>query len=122
MGYAQGTQSTESYNKSVAAAKKLTVSNLKVKAKGKNRTQVSWRKNKNADGYEIRYSTNGNFKKSVKTVKIDKTNSKKLLKKLKSGKKWYFQIRTYKKLSNPKTGKTTTVYGKWSKIKKIKIK
>jgi hypothetical protein len=53
--------------------------------------------------------------KSYKTVK-------KTIKKLKAGKVYSFKIRPYKKVEHLLTGKMKKVYGKWSKVKKIKAK
>ena len=72
---------------------------------------VKWKKKTNIAGYQIQYSTNSKFKKENKSIKIKsaKTVSKKITK-LKSNKKYYVRIRTYK-------GKK---YSKWSKVKSIK--
>lgn len=64
--------------------------------------------------YEIRYATNKKFKKAKK-IKTKKNVIK--LKKLKKGKKYYIKVRAYKKISDG-----DTIYSKWSKIKKVKIK
>ena len=83
---------------------------------------VSWKKNRDADGYQIWYSTDKKFKQSVKSIKIDKSNAKELLKKLKPGKKLYVKIRAYKRIKYPGSGKKITVYGEWSKVKSFKVK
>lgn len=89
----------------------------KVKAKpGKKKVKLSWRKVKNATGYQIQMSTKK--KKGYKTVKILKKNKTTYTKKkLKSKKKYYFRVRAYVK--NSSGGK---LYGKWSKVKKVKVK
>ncbi len=66
-------------------------------------------------GYQIIYSQNKNFKNS-KTVNIKNTNTKKTIKNLKSNKRYYIKVRTYK-----------TIYGKmyystWSQAKSIIVK
>lgn len=81
---------------------------------GKRKMTVSFWSVSDADGYQIRYSTNKKFKKDVKLVKTKST--RKTIKKLKRRKKYYVQIRAYKKVQ----GKT--VYGKWSAKKSAKIK
>ena len=65
-----------------------------------------------------------NFKKGVKKVKVNKPNkTKKIIKKkLKAGKRYFVQVRAFKKITDPATGKTRTVYGKWSNKKKFKVK
>ncbi len=81
----------------------------KVTKKGKNKCLVKLKKVANATGYQVQYSTDKAFKKNVKKV-----TSKKLsctIKKLRSGKKYYFRARAFIKSS----GKT--VYGAYSSIK-----
>jgi alpha-L-fucosidase 2 len=74
------------------------------------------KKVKQASGYEIRYSAKKNMKAS-KYVKINKgTILKKSIKKLKSGKKYYVQVRAVKKSGTDK------YYSKWSKKKNVKVK
>lgn len=81
---------------------------------GKRKMTVSFWSVSDADGYQIRYSTNKKFKSRVKVTKTKST--RKTIKKLKRRKKYYVQIRAYKKVQ----GKT--VYGKWSAKKSAKIK
>ena len=78
---------------------------------------VSWKKDKNATGYILQYSTDKHFKKNVKTVTIsnNKTTSKKI-EKLKPRKKYYVRVCSYKKSSNGK------VCGDYSKVKTITVK
>ncbi|MBQ9014662.1 MAG: hypothetical protein IJ109_00950 [Firmicutes bacterium] len=104
-----------------AKAKMMTVKRFKVKAKKGKKAKLSWKKVKNADGYEIYRSTKKNGKyKLVKTItkasKVKITN-----KKLKAKKKYYYKIRPYRLVKDP-TGKMVKVYGKFSAKKKIKAK
>ena len=88
----------------------------KVKANGKKKIKVSWKKDKNASGYEITYSTKKSFKgKKTIVVKSNKTTSK-VVKKLTSKKKYFVKVRSYKQV-----GKTKT-YGAYSKVKTVKVK
>lgn len=72
---------------------------------------------KKVSGYkfQIKVSTSKKFKKSVKTYKTSKTTYT-TKKKFTKGRTYYVKVRTYKKID----GKT--YYGKWSKVKKVKIK
>ncbi|MDE5779599.1 MAG: leucine-rich repeat protein [Lachnospiraceae bacterium] len=84
---------------------------------------VTYNKINNAKGYEIQYSTNGNFK-SAKKKSVSKT--KVVINKLKKNKTYYVRVRPYKmvklySLSNRKN-QTIKYYGAWSKTKKVKIK
>ena len=76
--------------------------------KGKKLT-VKWAKDKKASGYQVQASTDKKFKKSVKSKKTAKISY--TFTKLKSGKKYYIRVRSYKK-----SGKET-LYGTWSKVK-----
>lgn len=91
----------------------INISSLSVKGKT---VTVKWKKQKNqVTGYQIRYSTKSNMKSS-KTITISKksTTSKKISK-LKNKKKYYIQIRTYKKVGK------TKYYSDWSKKGTAKI-
>lgn len=56
---------------------------------------VEWKK-LDCTGYEIIYTTDRKFKKGLKTVKIKNSNTtKKAIKKLKKGKKYYVKVRAY---------------------------
>lgn len=96
---------------------KLSKVTLKlVKSKSKKSVFIKWKKVKDADGYEIQYSTKSNIKKAkTVTIKKAKTTSK-TIKKLSSKKKYYIRIRAYKNIDKGK------VYGKWSSKKSVKIK
>ena len=95
------------------AAKALKVSGLKAKAKSKKFT-VSWKKNADAEAYQVQYKLSSakkfsNLKKSVTKVSVKS-------KKLKKGKKYIFQVRTIKTVNGKK------IYGKWVKTKAVKCK
>lgn len=90
---------------------------IKLQSKGKKQLTLNWqKKTKQVTGYEIRVSTS---KKMIKAksyaVSKNKTTSK-TIKNLKSKKKYYVQIRTYKKVEKKK------FYSGWSKVKSIKVK
>ncbi len=90
---------------------KTTLSSVK-NVKGKKMT-VKWKKNTKGKGYQIQYSTDKNFKKGNKTVKIGKNSTtSKTISKLKKGKTYYVRIRTV-------NGSNTS---DWSGVKSVKIK
>ncbi len=77
---------------------------------------IKWKTTNNADGYEIRYSTNKSMK-SAKTVKVTSASStSKKVSKLKAKKTYYVQIRAYRTVSGKK------YYSAWSKAKSVKTK
>ena len=83
--------------------------------KGKKVKIILKKKVSGAKGYEVAYSTNKKFKKSVKKVRF--TGKSKTIVKLKKNRTYYIKVRAYKKDSKGKR-----VYGAYSKVKKIKIK
>lgn len=100
---------TAVYKKTAKPAKpKVTLKSKKKKA------AVSWKKVKNANGYEVKYSQKKNMKGAKKKTT---TKAKYTIKKLKSKKYVYVQVRAYTKdsLGNK-------VYGKFSKKKKVYVK
>ena len=76
--------------------------------------KVTWKNIEEATGYQIKISSNNNFSKA-KTVNTINA-SKKTIKKLKSGTKYYVKVRAYTKINGNKK------YGNWSKIKSVKTK
>lgn len=75
------------------------------------------KKVKKVSGYKVKLSQNKKLKKS-KTYRIKK--NQKTVKGLKQGKKYFVKVRAYKKIKIKR--KSKTVYGKWSKVKSMKIK
>ena len=95
---------------------KLAKQTAKVKSNGKKSIKVSWKKDKQASGYEIVYSAKKSFS-GKKTIVVKKnTTTNKIIKKLISKKKYYVKVRSYKQSRKTKT------YGKYSTVKNITIK
>lgn len=80
--------------------KKTSISKLK---RGKKSFKASWKKvSAQVTGYQVRYSTKSNMSRNkTVTVKSFKTTAK-TVKKLKKGKKYYVQVRTYKTVNGVK--------------------
>lgn len=98
--------------------KKTSIKKLK---KGKKYFKIYWKKVSGTTGYQIQYSTDKKFKKNKKTVTLKKSKTTSFtIKKLKSKKKYYVRIRTYK-LSKI-NGKKVKVYSLWSKAKSVTVK
>ena len=103
---------------STFAASKLPATSITSLSAKDNGFTVKWKKKTKITGYQIQYSTSSKFSmKNTKTVKIKKakTASKKITD-LKSSKKYYVRIRTYK-IVNKKT-----YYSSWSKKKNVTTK
>ena len=82
----------------------------------KKQAKITWNKVEGAKGYQIQYSTKTNFK-GKKTITVKSASAtKKLIKKLKSGKKYYIRMRAYKIVDGQ------TLYTSYSAKKKVKIK
>ncbi len=104
---------SQSNNVAVGMPVKTVV--LKSVKNKKNRKMVAtWKKLTGVSGYQIQYATNRKFKKAKSkwVKKKNKTCQIKIQKK----KTYFVRIRAYKMRG------TTKVYGKWSKVKKVKIR
>ena len=73
------------------AATKAVARNIKYYGNKKTKSEYSWAKVKDADGYQIYASNNKKFKKKVRTIKTKKTTYK--IKKLKKGKTYYIRYK-----------------------------
>ena len=104
-------QSTPSKTVKVKAPSKVKLTSAK-NGKGKKLT-VKWKKVTGAKGYQLQYALNKKFKKK-KSIQTKKT--KYTIKKLKKKKTYYIRVRAYKMNGKKK------VYGKWSTVKKVKVK
>lgn len=98
--------------------KSTTLTNL---SSSKKKVKVKWKKQTTqTNGYQLQYSLNSNFK-SAKLLNV--TNNKvtsKSISNLKSKKKYYVRIRTYKNVKVK--GKSTKIYSTWSKSLNLKVK
>lgn len=86
------------------------------KSSAKKKLTVKWKKNAKASGYQVQYSTSSSFtKKTTKTVSGASTLSK-TISGLKSGKKYYVRVRSYKKVKGEK------YYSAWSTVSSVTVK
>lgn len=115
---ASNTQKPAVSTEKAAAQQKINLKKQKItylKKKKKNGILIKWKKDKNSSGYRICISTNKKFKKA-KYIWIRKnTITKKWIKKLKRGKKYYIKICSFVTV-----GKTRQ-YGKYSKKRSIRL-
>lgn len=103
------TKNTETVKPKKTSIKKLS--------KGKKKFTVTWAKVSGVKGYQIQYSSDKKFKKKNKSVTVTKQKTTKAtVKKLKSKKKYYVRVRTYKTVNGKK------IYSSWSKVKSVKTK
>jgi hypothetical protein len=110
------TTSNTNDGKKTVTVTTFTLKTKIVKAKrlsNKKKAKITIKKVANANGYQVRYSTNKKYsKKTTKTLKTKKTSL--TIKKLKKGKKYYVSVRAYAYISGRKLN------GKWSASKVIK--
>lgn len=103
------TKNTEAVKPKKTSIKKLS--------KGKKKFTVTWAKVSGVKGYQIQYSSDKKLKKNNKSVTVTKQKTTKAtVKKLKSKKKYYVRVRTYKTVNGKK------IYSSWSKVKSVKTK
>ena len=103
------TKNTEAVKPKKTSIKKLS--------KGKKEFTVTWAKVSGVKGYQIQYSSDKKLKKNNKSVTVTKQKTTKTtVKKLKSNKKYYVRVRTYKTVNGKK------IYSSWSKVKSVKTK
>lgn len=85
--------------------------------RGNKRIRATWeKKTKQVTGYVLQLSPKKNFSSSVKKVTLNKKTAQKLVKGLRSKKKYYVRVRTYKNVSGIK------YYSKWSNKMSIKTR
>ena len=95
----------------------LSKTTLTSVAAGKKSAAIKWTKKSGISGYEVQYSTSSKFTASkTKTQRVSKNAVSKKVTDLKSGKKYYFRIRTYKTVTNGKR------CANWSAVKSVKVK
>ena len=82
---------------------------------GKKKLTVNWTWD-GQDGFQLQCATNRRFTKNKKSCTVKGVRESKTFKKLKSGRTYYVRMRAYNSYSG------TKYYGKWSKVKKVKIK
>lgn len=112
----QKTSTTNNSNVQTTPTKAPGRATIRTIKKGKKKATLKWKKLTGAKGYMIQYSTSKKFaKKQTKTKYTTKLNI--TLKKLKSGKKYYFRMKAYTINS---VG--DRIYSRnWSKVKKCKL-
>ena len=108
------TKPSTTKNTKTVKPKKTSIKKL---SKGKKKFTVTWAKVSGIKGYQIQYSSDKKFKKNNKSVTVTKQKTTKAtVKKLKSKKKYYVRVRTYKTVNGKK------IYSSWSKVKSVKTK
>ena len=108
------TKPSTTKNTKTVKPKKTSIKKL---SKGKKKFTVTWAKVSGVKGYQIQYSSDKKFKQNNKSVTVTKQKTTKAtVKKLKSKKKYYVRVRTYKTVNGKK------IYSSWSTVKSVKTK
>lgn len=95
--------------------KKAVISSAKSTDQGE--AVITWKKDTQADGYQLEYCTNKAFSSNVKKKSITSGKTVTLtLTGLTSGKNCYVRVRAYKKIGS------RNQYGEWSTVKSFKVK
>ena len=120
------TANTKPSNKTTASKKptkrallpveKMTGSLKSVKSPAKSNLAITWKKLRKVTGYQVQFCAKSNFKKGTIERKFKQKVTKTKVRPLKSKKKYYVRMRPYTKSGSK------TYYGKWSKVKSVKIK
>ena len=82
---------------------------------GKRKLTILWNWKSGVSGYQIQCAQNKKFTKKKKSKTVGKYKSRATIKNLKKGKKYYVRVCAY----ITKNGKK--MYGKWSKVKNVKM-
>lgn len=126
-GYYQDLESTETASKeeiinisqkeSSLVSSSTTISKPFIKSITitENRVRLSWSKNRNIDGYQVKYSTSKNFKVERSKTKLVKNKNKCTIKNLKINRTYYVKVRAYKKIGKK------VYYSQWSNNDIIKL-
>ena len=77
---------------------------------------IIWKKLRKVTGYQVQFCAKSNFKKGTIERKFKQKVTKTKVRPVKSKKKYYVRMRPYTKSGSK------TYYGKWSKVKSVKIK
>ncbi len=91
-----------------------------IKSTKKKQLKITLKARNDISGYQIQVSTSSKFK-NAKIYKVKNANiGSKTIKGLKSKKKYYVRIRTYNQFME--NNQKVTIYSKWSKAKKLKVR
>lgn len=120
------TANTKPSNKTTASKKptkrallpveKMTGSLKYVKSPAKSTLAITWKKLSKVTGYQVQFSAKSNFKKGTIERKFKQKVTTTKVRPVKSKKKYYVRMRPYTKSGSK------MYYGKWSKVKSVKIK
>lgn len=100
--------------KATQVKKPSKISGVKIKSNKNKKAVVTWKKQNKVAGYQLQYSKDSKFKSKLK-AKTAK-NNKMTLKSLTNNNIYYIRVRAYR------TDGKKKVYGKWSKVVKVKVK
>jgi hypothetical protein len=96
---------------------RITTRTLKSVTPGTKQLTVKWGGSKVFTGYQIKYATDENFTKGVRSIKIDDpSTTQKVITGLLSGKTYYVMVRSYQEFEG------MTYFGEWSNVLSAQVK
>ena len=110
------TASKKPTKRALLPVEKMTGSLKSVKSPAKSTLAIIWKKLRKVTGYQVQFCAKSNFKKGTIERKFKQKVTKTKVRPLKSKKKYYVRMRPYTKSGSK------MYYGKWSKVKSVKIK
>lgn len=110
------TASKKPIKRALLPVEKMTGSLKSVKSPAKSTLAIIWKKLRKVTGYQVQFCAKSNFKKGTIERKFKQKVTKTKVRPLKSKKKYYVRMRPYTKSGSK------MYYGKWSKVKSVKIK
>lgn len=110
------TASKKPTKRALLPVEKMTGSLKSVKSPAKSTLAITWKKLRKVTGYQVQFCAKSNFKKGTIERKFKQKVTKTKVRPVKSKKKYYVRMRPYTKSGSK------TYYGKWSKVKSVKIK
>ena len=110
------TASKKPTKRALLPVEKMTGSLKSVKSPAKSTLAIPWKKLRKVTGYQVQFCAKSNFKKGTIERKFKQKVTKTKVRPVKSKKKYYVRMRPYTKSGSK------TYYGKWSKVKSVKIK
>ena len=115
--YTSASTSTASTSTTSSTAVTVKATYIKKLTRYKKAFKVKVAKKSGVTGYQVRYSRNKDMSNAtVKNISTKNTKVTKKITKLKGGKRYYVQVRSYKTVNGKK------YYSSWSKKKSVKTK
>lgn len=104
----------------IPRVKQATIKKIK-KTAIKKQLKVKWKKISKVSGFQIKCGLNKKMTKGKKVVFARANKRLKIIKGLKSGRRYFVKVRAYKTYIS-ESGEVIRAYGKWSKVEKARVR